>query len=104
MAIGIALVCLPQVSMGIDLHDAKIGIPMGMGTDGTECAGMFSGEGNEKPAGSHMRTHEGFDGIEPLKRYSTASMGPCQGKMCGQTVTELCARFTESLPSQRSTL
>lgn len=25
---------------------------------------------------------EGFDEIEPLKRYSTFSMGPCQGKMC----------------------
>src|SRR5262249_19198691 len=64
MAIGIALECLPQVSMGIDLHDAKIGIPMGMGTDGTECAGMFSGEGKEKPAGSQRRTQEGFDGID----------------------------------------
>jgi sarcosine oxidase subunit alpha len=38
---------------------------------------------------------EGFDGIEPLKRYSTASMGPCQGKMCGRGMTELCAQFTQ---------
>jgi sarcosine oxidase subunit alpha len=37
---------------------------------------------------------EGFDGIETLKRYSTANMGPCQGKMCGQTVIALCARAT----------
>src|SRR5262249_21962876 len=37
---------------------------------------------------------EGFDGIETLKRYSTANMGPCQGKMCGQTVVALCARAT----------
>jgi sarcosine oxidase subunit alpha len=36
---------------------------------------------------------EGFDSIEPLKRYSTVSMGPCQGKMCGQTASELCAHF-----------
>src|SRR5262252_9563474 len=61
MAIGIALVCLPQVSMSINLHNAEIGIPTGMGTDGTERAGMFSGEGDEKPTGSHMRTHDGID-------------------------------------------
>src|SRR5207244_7136102 len=38
---------------------------------------------------------EGFDGIETLKRYTTVNMGPCQGKMCGQTAIELCARATE---------
>jgi sarcosine oxidase subunit alpha len=37
---------------------------------------------------------EGFDEIETLKRYTTVNMGPCQGKMCGQTATELCARAT----------
>jgi sarcosine oxidase subunit alpha len=37
---------------------------------------------------------EGFDGIETLKRYSTVNMGPCQGKMCGQTAVEVCARAT----------
>jgi sarcosine oxidase subunit alpha len=37
---------------------------------------------------------EGFDGIETLKRYSTVNMGPCQGKVCGQTAVELCAHMT----------
>jgi sarcosine oxidase subunit alpha len=37
---------------------------------------------------------EGFDGIETLKRYSTVNMGPCQGKMCGQTAIAVCARLT----------
>jgi sarcosine oxidase subunit alpha len=37
---------------------------------------------------------EGFDGIETLKRYSTVNMGPCQGKVCGQTAIEICARAT----------
>jgi sarcosine oxidase subunit alpha len=37
---------------------------------------------------------EGFDGIETLKRYSTVSMGPCQGKMCGSIATDVCARAT----------
>ncbi|MCI0464113.1 MAG: FAD-dependent oxidoreductase, partial [Gemmataceae bacterium] len=37
---------------------------------------------------------EGFDHIETLKRYATAGMGPCQGKMCGLNVTEVCAGLT----------
>lgn len=37
---------------------------------------------------------EGFDSIETLKRYSTANMGPCQGKMCGNLAVRVCARAT----------
>jgi sarcosine oxidase subunit alpha len=43
---------------------------------------------------------EGFDHIETLKRYSTASMGPCQGKMCRPVVSELCARYTARTPQE----
>ncbi len=35
---------------------------------------------------------EGYDSIELLKRYSTISMGPCQGKMCSLNAIHLCAR------------
>lgn len=35
---------------------------------------------------------EGFSNIETLKRYSTVSMGPCQGKMCQAAAVALCAR------------
>ena len=35
---------------------------------------------------------EGYDSIELLKRYSTVSMGPCQGKMCSMNTIHLCAR------------
>lgn len=35
---------------------------------------------------------EGFNSVELLKRYSTISMGPCQGKMCSQNALHLCAR------------
>jgi sarcosine oxidase subunit alpha len=41
---------------------------------------------------------EGFDSIETLKRYTTASMGPCQGKMCRAAVSELCALHTGQSP------
>jgi sarcosine oxidase, subunit alpha len=35
---------------------------------------------------------EGYDSVELLKRYSTISMGPCQGKMCSMNAIHLCAR------------
>jgi sarcosine oxidase subunit alpha len=37
---------------------------------------------------------EGFDHIELLKRYSTATMGPCQGKVCHAVLRETCGRAT----------
>jgi sarcosine oxidase, subunit alpha len=38
--------------------------------------------------------HEGFDDIQTLKRYTTVTMGPCQGKMCHHSAVELCASMT----------
>jgi sarcosine oxidase subunit alpha len=37
---------------------------------------------------------EGFDQIETVKRYTTVSMGPCQGKMCQLGSIGICARET----------
>jgi sarcosine oxidase subunit alpha len=37
---------------------------------------------------------EGFDQIETLKRYTTATMGPCQGRMCQLSAIGICARDT----------
>jgi sarcosine oxidase subunit alpha len=37
---------------------------------------------------------EGFDHIETLKRYTTATMGPCQGRMCQFASVSICARET----------
>jgi sarcosine oxidase subunit alpha len=37
---------------------------------------------------------EGFDHIETLKRYTTVTMGPCQGKMCHRLSIDLCAAMT----------
>lgn len=43
---------------------------------------------------------EGYDSLELLKRYSTVSMGPCQGKMCSQNAVHLCARLAgRSVPA-----
>jgi sarcosine oxidase subunit alpha len=37
---------------------------------------------------------EGFDHIETFKRYTTATMGPCQGKMCHLSSIAICAALT----------
>ena len=37
---------------------------------------------------------EGFEDIQTLKRYTTASMGPCQGKMCLKAVRSIAAAAT----------
>ena len=39
---------------------------------------------------------EGFDSIELAKRYTTVTMGPCQGKLCHLPSIRLYARETES--------
>ncbi len=41
-----------------------------------------------------MAVEEGYDSMELLKRYTTISMGPCQGKMCASNTIQLCARET----------
>ena len=34
---------------------------------------------------------EGFADVQILKRYTTVTMGPCQGKMCGKALAGICA-------------
>ena len=46
---------------------------------------------------------EGFDSMELLKRYSTISTGPCQGRMCGMTTMQLCAHYKEQTIAETGT-
>jgi sarcosine oxidase subunit alpha len=46
---------------------------------------------------------EGFDHIEMLKRYTTVTMGPCQGKMCHRLSIDLCAAMTGRTPGETGT-
>ncbi len=39
--------------------------------------------------------NEGFNDIQTLKRYSTVTMGPCQGKMCLKSLVGISAQRTE---------
>ncbi len=41
-----------------------------------------------------LAIEEGFDDLEPLKRYTTFTMGPCQGKMCSLICTAIYAKKT----------
>ncbi len=41
-----------------------------------------------------LAIEEGFDDIETLKRYTTFTMGPCQGKLCSLTCTAIHAKET----------
>ena len=42
----------------------------------------------------HDAVAEGFDEMQTLKRYSTTSMGPCQGKMCLKASIAICSQLT----------
>ena len=43
----------------------------------------------------HLSVAEGYDSIELSKRYTTTTMGPCQGRMCQLPAARLIARETE---------
>ena len=42
----------------------------------------------------HLSVEEGYDSIELSKRYTTATMGPCQGRMCQLPAVRLMAKET----------
>jgi sarcosine oxidase subunit alpha len=46
---------------------------------------------------------EGFDHIETLKRYTTATMGPCQGRMCQLSAIGVCALETHRAMDETGT-
>jgi sarcosine oxidase subunit alpha len=43
---------------------------------------------------------EGFDSLETLKRYSTITMGPCQGKMCHGNAARVHAAIRGTTPAE----
>jgi hypothetical protein len=52
--------------MRVDLHDTQIRIASGMGSDGAKRAGMFPGQGDDKPSGTDVRSNERIDSIHRL--------------------------------------
>jgi sarcosine oxidase subunit alpha len=47
------------------------------------------------PKDVHAALAEGFDDIQTIKRYTTISMGPSQGKFCAKNAIKLVAQLTE---------
>jgi sarcosine oxidase, subunit alpha len=44
----------------------------------------------------HLSVEEGYDSIELSKRYTTTTMGPCQGRMCQLPAVRLMAKETRT--------
>jgi sarcosine oxidase subunit alpha len=110
---------LAQVGGRVDYDPVRaIFVPTGL-PDGLEAAGSVTGEGCAtahpyRAAGTKDREDkcfvcvcedvttkdisravaEGFDSIELSKRYTTVTMGPCQGKLCQLASIRLYARAT----------
>ena len=71
---------------------------------GMRPANVFSGQGHKKEficfcedvsiKDIDVAVGEGFGDIQTLKRYTTATMGPCQGKMCHRAFVEATAGRT----------
>jgi sarcosine oxidase, subunit alpha len=59
---------------------------------GDKCFVCFCQDVTEKDVGRAIR--EGFDSIELATRYTSATMGPCQGKLCGLASIRLHAQKT----------
>ena len=80
-----------------------VGGAAGAGAGGTVPPASFAGEGDKRfvclcedvtEKDLKRAVAEGFDSVELAKRYSTATMGPCQGKLCHLASIRLLARET----------
>ncbi len=61
--------------------------PASYGGDGDKCFACICEDVTTKDL--KRAVAEGFDSIELAKRYTTVTMGPCQGKLCGLNSTRL---------------
>ncbi len=66
--------------------------PASFAGDGDKCFVCICEDVTEKDL--KRAVVEGFDSVELAKRYSTATMGPCQGKLCHLASIRLLARET----------
>ena len=86
----------------------KAANPSAFSTNGHASLGPRTAPSPAVPSGANARTYvcfcedvsahdieqaidEGFADVQTLKRYTTVTMGPCQGKMCGRALAGICA-------------
>ena len=106
-----AYALLAQAGARVEYDDAR-GVRPDGAPPGVEAVGSVTGEGIERSTSAAYEGHgkcfvcicedvttkdvkraigEGFDSIELAKRYTTVTMGPCQGKLC-QLPRSACMR------------
>jgi sarcosine oxidase subunit alpha len=66
--------------------------PAAVGADRGKCFACLCEDVTSKDI--RLSVHEGYDSIELCKRYTTVTMGPCQGRMCQLPSIALMARET----------
>ncbi len=66
--------------------------PAVSGTGRGKCFACFCEDVTSKDV--HLSIEEGYDSIELSKRYTTVTMGPCQGRMCQLPAVRLMAQET----------
>ncbi len=66
--------------------------PPAAGTDRGKCFACLCEDVTAKDI--HLSVEEGYDSIELSKRYTTVTMGPCQGRMCQLPAVRLMAQET----------
>src|SRR6187549_355814 len=64
MAEWIALIGLPQVSVGIDLHHGHLRISFRMGSNRSQGPSVFARQRDKKPAGAYVRGDKRFNGVD----------------------------------------
>jgi sarcosine oxidase subunit alpha len=69
-------------------------LPSYAGASGDRCFVCLCEDVTEKDV--KRAVAEGFDSIELAKRYTTVTMGPCQGKLCHLALIRLLARETQT--------
>ena len=66
--------------------------PPAVGTERGKCFACICEDVTTKDI--HLSVDEGYDSIELSKRYTTVTMGPCQGRMCQLPAVRLMAQET----------
>ncbi|MFL5863337.1 MAG: glycine cleavage T C-terminal barrel domain-containing protein, partial [Solirubrobacteraceae bacterium] len=74
-------------------HDVNVAVPPPVSGAGRgKCFACFCEDVTSKDV--HLSIEEGYDSIELSKRYTTVTMGPCQGRMCQLPSVRLMAQET----------
>jgi sarcosine oxidase subunit alpha len=82
---------LQQVAGHVAVADVAVAPPVS-GAGRGKCFACFCEDVTSKDV--HLSIEEGYDSIELSKRYTTVTMGPCQGRMCQLPSVRLMAQET----------